>query len=56
MNNNNIEIETEETTSFFEALKLGNITEITKYFRNPKITPWNFLENNEYTGKLFLPL
>ena len=45
--------------SFFHSIKNSNINDIILYFRNPNIKPWNFKEEEEYTGiilfkKLFI--
>ena len=36
---------------FFTAVKNGNASEMTKFFRNYDIKPWLFKEEDEYTGK-----
>ena len=36
--------------TFFEAIKKSNIPEIVKYFRNENLKPWEYLDEDEYTG------
>ena len=40
---------------FFQAVKESNATEIVKFFRDDTIKPWEFKEEEDYTGIIILP-
>lgn len=39
---------------FFQCISNNNIEEIKKFFRNESIKPWEFLLDEDYSGKLYI--
>jgi hypothetical protein len=37
-------------TNFFQSVKESNASDIVKFFRDDKIKPWEFKEEEDYTG------
>ena len=42
----------EKNSKYFEAIKRNNVAEINKFFKDPSISPWEFIEDEGNTGTL----
>jgi hypothetical protein len=40
--------------NFFQAVKNANEKEVIQYFRNERVNPWEFKEEEEYSGNFKL--
>lgn len=45
------DIELNSETLFFESIRNANIPYIVKFFRDEKVKPWEFLYEDEFSGK-----
>jgi hypothetical protein len=41
----------QQSKEFFEYIQNNNIEEIKKFFRNERIKPWEFLLDDDFSGK-----
>ena len=48
---NNLENEKKNSCKeFFEAIKSGKINDLKKIIRDPENKPWEYFEDNDYSG------
>ena len=51
LENENNEKLRNQSSEFFQCIQKNNIAEIKKFFRNESIKPWEFLLDDDFSGK-----